>query len=669
MSRGFVATMAALLTLGMVSIAVPASAGAAGAASSSASWIECSDAAAVCPVAPTLTSVTAGVDALTVAWTWGDDTPVPDDVTSVVLRVTPGDIEIEVPSTDTSVTIDGLLPSTDYSVTALSAAGVQLSTSSEPVTATTLVDVSTGSAVVDASAVKPLATPGEIENLIVTLKDDVATEAQADAVSDDLPIAGVSVDDTQDLGAGNARLDLSEGVSEADAAVIIDDLEADPRVESVEVDRRVFRTVFPSDPPDDALWTNNSLWGLYGTYGIGVASNRTTMNPVWATGQGSGTVVAVLDTGYTAHPDLDANYVAGYDFVSGGSPSCRSTASDADGDYVSTGTYGAIGWDPNPLDPGDWTDISGGGCTASSSSWHGTHVAGTVAAVANNTIGVAGVAPQAQIQPVRVLSMDGGSTADIVAGITWASGGTVSGVTANATPADVINLSLGGVASCTPTWQTAIDAAVGRGTTVVVSAGNSNMDASNFVPANCDNVITVAATDSNGQRASFSNYGTSVEIAAPGETIWSTVNSGTTLPSAATYTSYSGTSMSAPHVSGVAALLRAKYPAITPSEVLTVLQGTATSFPVTGGLDCTASLCGSGLLSTDAASTSNPVLWSSSLLSGSTIGGDTVTIGGYNLSTTSAVTFDGTAASITSTSSTSVTVTTPAMPRGPSRSP
>jgi len=151
------------------------------------------------------------------------------------------------------------------------------------------------------------------------------------------------------------------------------------------------------------------------------------------------------------HPDLDTNYVAGYDFVSANdSSSCRAEATNADGDYVAIGTYGALGWDNNPLDPGDWTTVSAGSCRISNSSWHGTHVAGTVGAVANNGQYIAGVAPQAKIQPVRVLSFDGGYTSDIIAAITWASGGAVDGVTTNATPVDVINMSLGGTGSAPP---------------------------------------------------------------------------------------------------------------------------------------------------------------------------------------------------------------------------
>src|SRR5690606_15989838 len=126
----------------------------------------------------------------------------------------------------------------------------------------------------------------------------------------------------------------------------------------------------------------------------------------------------------------------------------------------------------------------GGGYPAQdqSSSWHGTHVAGTIAAVTNNNSGVAGVAFDAGIVPVRVLGRCGGTTADIADGIIWASGGNVSGVPGNANPADVINMSLGGQGSCSSTTQQAINVARGNGSTVVIASGNSNANSANFNP-------------------------------------------------------------------------------------------------------------------------------------------------------------------------------------------
>ena len=152
----------------------------------------------------------------------------------------------------------------------------------------------------------------------------------------------------------------------------------------------------------------------------------------WDVATGTGVTVAVIDTGITAHPDLDANVLPGYDFVS-----------DA------TAARDGNGRDANAQDQGDW--YAAGECgqpTAGNTSWHGTHVAGTVAAVTGNATGVAGVAPNAKVVPVRVLAKCGGSLSDIADAIVWASGGTVAGIPANANPAKVINMSLGGSGAC-----------------------------------------------------------------------------------------------------------------------------------------------------------------------------------------------------------------------------
>jgi serine protease len=195
--------------------------------------------------------------------------------------------------------------------------------------------------------------------------------------------------------------------------------------------------------------------------------------------------------------------------------------------------------------------------------------------------------------PVRVLAKCGGSLSDIADAIARASGGTVSGVPtlAAANVAKVINTSLGGSGSCGTTYQTAIDGAVSRGTTVIVAAGNSASDAVNNRPANCNNVITVAATDSAGRRSiwsagvSESNYGSVVDIAAPGTGIRSTLNSGTTTPSTQSYANYNGTSMATPHVAGVAALVQSRRialgrPLYTPAQLETMLKTNARPFPI-----------------------------------------------------------------------------------------
>jgi serine protease len=146
----------------------------------------------------------------------------------------------------------------------------------------------------------------------------------------------------------------------------------------------------------------------------------------------------------------------------------------------------------------------------------------------------------------------------------------------------VINLSLGGSGTCSTTMQSAINGAVSRGTTLAIAAGNSNANTSNFTPANCNNVIAVASVTSTGQRSSFSNYGALIDIAAPGSSIVSTLNAGTTTPGAESYASYSGTSMATPHVAGVIALLQSVSPTPkTPAEVETIIKNNFRPFPVT----------------------------------------------------------------------------------------
>ena len=295
--------------------------------------------------------------------------------------------------------------------------------------------------------------------------------------------------------------------------------------------------------PNDPYYVESQQWALNGTFGVQAQK-------AWLATRGhSEIVVAVLDTGSTVHPDLNAQTVPGYDMIA-------DLATAGDGNPR----------DSDPSDEGDWDDE----CDQDidfCSSWHGTHIAGIINALGNNSLGVIGVASRVKVQHVRVLGHGGGSDSDIVSGIIWASGGSVSNVPPNPTPARVINLSLGGEGDCTDSYQTAINFAIGRGTVVVVAAGNENIDASTMTPANCDGVITVAASNSDGEQAWFSNYGDVVDIAAPGEEIVSTMNDGETEVGSPTYALKSGTSMAAPYVAGIVALMLSKNPSLTPTDV------------------------------------------------------------------------------------------------------
>jgi serine protease len=369
---------------------------------------------------------------------------------------------------------------------------------------------------------------------------------------------------------------LNRNMTLAEARQLAADLKArDANVEYAEPDRIMVPLATPTDP-----YYANYQWDLFETTG-GINAPA-----AWDKSTGSGINVAVIDTGYRPHADLSGQIVQGFDFVS-------NTIMANDGG----------GRDTDASDPGDWTPAGscGTGIPASdqNSSWHGTHVAGTIAARASNGLGIAGIAYNAKIVPARVLGRCGGYTSDIADAITWASGGTVNNVPANANKARVLNLSLGGTGSCDTTTQNAINGARSRGAVVVVAAGNSNVDATGSSPANCAGVIAVAATNRSGGKASYSNYGSNVTIAAPGgdsgAAILSTLNAGTTTPGADNYAFYAGTSMATPHVAGVVALMLSANPSLTPDDVAAKLKSTARAFPAT----CAG--CGAGIVNAAAA--------------------------------------------------------------------
>lgn len=231
------------------------------------------------------------------------------------------------------------------------------------------------------------------------------------------------------LATGGEVVRLSRRLDSAETRALLEQLRRDPSVQYAQPDYIKQALDFvPNDPRLDLQWHYTDPTG-------GIKAPQ-----AWDVSRGAGAVVAVLDTGHVDHADLDANLIPGYDFI-------IDTAVAGDGD----------GRDADAHDPGDFF----GG---DPSSWHGTHVAGTIAAVTNNGAGVAGVAFDAKVQPVRVLGRGGGYTSDIADAVVWASGGHVEGVPDNTTPAEVLNLSLGGGGSCSsdPVMQEAIDSAVSR---------------------------------------------------------------------------------------------------------------------------------------------------------------------------------------------------------------
>jgi serine protease len=269
-------------------------------------------------------------------------------------------------------------------------------------------------------------------------------------------------------------------------------------------------------------------------------------------------IVAVVDTGVVLdHEDLTGQLVPGYDFI-------RDLNTSKDGDGI----------DDNPDDPGD-----GAGDTLSS--WHGTHVAGTVAARSNNGLGIAGVSWGGKIMPVRVLGQNGGSSYDVIQGIRYAAGLSNDSGSVPATAADIINLSLGGGGFSQPT-QDLFDQLRDLGIIVVAAAGNDGSSAPGY-PASYDNVISVSAVDINSELAPYSSFGSFVDIAAPGgdasvdrngdgygDGVLSTVFDESIGRDG--YSFYQGTSMASPHVAGVAALMKAIYPNINADDFDASLQ-------------------------------------------------------------------------------------------------
>ena len=351
-------------------------------------------------------------------------------------------------------------------------------------------------------------------------------------------------------------------------------------------------------------------WYLDSTYGVNAIE-------AWKISKGSPSiVVAVIDTGITDHPDLNDNVVPGYDFISNSIQARDGNGRDAD-----------------PSDPGDYNTSDG-----TQSSWHGTHVAGIIAAE-SNSIGITGIAPNVKIEPIRVLGPNGGTEADIAAGINWAIGVKINGVPVNQHPAKVVNLSIGSsnFSNCYSysATQLAIDESRRRDVTLVTAAGNDDEYAAASFPGNCYGNITIGATGYTGDRSYYSNYSgysqaqglfVGVDISAPGGDdrvgigapaggqIWSTLNAGTRTPGEPTYGAEEGTSMASPIAAGVVALMYSVRPSLTDDQVWAILSSTAKSFSpssectdqliqttLANGQKITTGKCGVGIIDASAA--------------------------------------------------------------------
>ncbi len=418
----------------------------------------------------------------------------------------------------------------------------------------------------------------------------------------------------------------AEGV---DARTLAARLAREADVEYAEVDRRARRVVLPNDPRFASVAGNGPAAGQW-YLKTPTAEVPASIDAVsaWDTTMGSASIiVAVLDTGVRPnHPDLAGKLVGGYDMIS-------DPLISNDGD----------GRDADPSDPGDWVTAADkatatfADCDVSSSSWHGTQVAGIIGAATNNGIGMAGAGWNVRVMPVRVLGKCFGYTSDIVTGIRWAAGIAVPGLPLNANPARVINLSLGSSGACSTEERNAIAEANAAGAVVVVAAGNTAGLAANS-PANCPGAIGVAGLRHVGTKVGFSDVGPELSIAAPGGNcvnlsgaclypILTTADSGAQGPVSSIYTdsfdASVGTSFSSPLVAATAALMLSVQPALTPAGVRSAMQASARPFPASGVADdpdtgpirtcrapnsveqlqcyCTTSTCGAGMLDAGAA--------------------------------------------------------------------
>ena len=388
---------------------------------------------------------------------------------------------------------------------------------------------------------------------------------------------GRSLSKVRSTGDSAQVLSVDEDLSSEQLEEMLQVINASPLVEYAEIDRWVTPARIPNDPK------YSQQWSLSGEFAGGI-----NMPATWDMTTGSAdVVVAVIDTGVRSHPDFDSRLLPGYDFIS-----TSSVGNDGNGR------------DSDASDPGDWSTTSDF-CGPASSTWHGTHVAGIIAAETDNSAGIAGINWKSKILPVRTLGRCGGYMSDISDGIRWAAGLSVSGVPANKNPAQVINLSLGAPGGCGITEQNAINAAFNAGVVVVAAAGNAGGDVANSSPAACANVIAVAAVTRGGSKAYYSNVGEEIDIAAPGggagSSILSTYNSGREAPDTDNYESMQGTSMAAPHVAGVASLMLSVSPGLKPAEIEAALKRTAKPFPSNTGSDCLTTSCGSGIMDARAA--------------------------------------------------------------------
>ena len=351
---------------------------------------------------------------------------------------------------------------------------------------------------------KGLAQRGEFDSIIIDFKEEI-------------PIAQVS-ENIQELSQQyNQTVGLNSIFSIDDRIYtikgdkkLLKELKRSPlrkKTEYIEANYQYHTFDVPNDPDYSKQWNFRNI----------------NLEQAWDETKGNGITIAVIDTGVSKVPDLKlTKFVPGYDFVND-----RVDAADDNG--------------------------------------HGTHVAGTIAQSTNNGYGVAGIAYESSIMPLKVLSGSGGGTvADIAEAIKFAADN----------QADIINMSLGG-GGASNLMEEAIKYAYNKGVVIIAAAGNEGKNAAAY-PARYGDVISVSATDASGEKAPYSNFGAGVDISAPGGSEAGKIIQNTIDPSSgqSVFVGFQGTSMAAPHVAGVAALIKASG-VEEPSEILAVLKQTS----------------------------------------------------------------------------------------------
>jgi serine protease len=390
--------------------------------------------------------------------------------------------------------------------------------------------------------------------------------------------AHVTMNASRALTANLHVMEVTAATAAETEAQTLESLRNDPDVEYAVSDRRVYpHSTLSTDP----LAATNQ-WYLQ-------AVQPSAINAIgaWDTTKGSDDVViAVIDTGVRFdHPDLTGRLLAGYDFVSGDSNGSFKTANDSNGR------------DSDASDPGDWVTSADACGKAEDSSWHGTRTSGIIGAMTNNGAGVAGITWNARILPVRVLGKCGGFNSDVLAGMLWAAGRHVDGVPDNATPARVLNISLGGEGSCDSASADVTSQLASQGVLIVVSAGNEGGPVDS--PANCPGAMGILGLRHAGTKVGFSSLGPEIALGAPGgncvntgageECVYSigtTTNLGTTTPGTNSYTNKLdhinvGTSFSAPIVSGIAGLMLAVNSNLKSTQLIARLKEGASPYPTT----------------------------------------------------------------------------------------